>query len=386
MPVQKLCILGSTGSIGTQALEVCQDLGIKVNGISCRRNIKLAEQQVRRFSPDYVCVVDEACARDLRSRISDTATEVIGGTSGLVDLVGETDCDTVLNALVGMVGLIPTLAALECGRDVALANKETLVAGGKLVTGKLRETGRRLIPVDSEHSAIFQCLQDRQSAPSLRRILLTCSGGPFFGKKKEELEGVTAEQALAHPNWSMGNKITVDSATLMNKAFEVIEAMWLFGMKPDDIDVVVHRQSILHSGVEFEDGAVLAQLGMPDMRLPIQYALTYPERKPCKAERLDILKIACLTFEEPDTETFECLRSGMEAARRDGLAPCAVNAGNEVAVGAFLEGKIGFLDIGRTVTACLENAPVKKDYTLNELLEADAAARELARGLCGAKA
>ncbi len=385
MPVQKLCILGSTGSIGTQALEVCQDLGIKVNGISCRRNIKLAEEQVRRFSPDYVCVAEEAAARDLRSRISDTATEVIGGTSGLVDLVGETDCDTVLNALVGMVGLIPTLAALECGRDVALANKETLVAGGKLVAEKVEETGRWLLPVDSEHSAIFQCLQDRHSAPSLRRILLTCSGGPFYGMTRKELEAVTAEQALAHPNWSMGSKITVDSATLMNKAFEVIEAMWLFGMEPDDIDVVVHRQSILHSGVEFEDGAVLAQLGVPDMRLPIQYALTYPERKPCKAERLDITKMACLTFEEPDTDTFECLRTGMEAARREGLAPCAVNAGNEVAVGAFLEGKIGFLDIGRTVTACLENAPDRKDYTLNELLEADAAARELARGLCGGR-
>ena len=383
MPVQKLCILGSTGSIGTQALEVCQDLGIKVNGISCRRNIKLAEEQVRRFSPDYVCVADEACARDLRSRISDTATEVIGGTSGLVDLVGETDCDTVLNALVGMVGLIPTLAALECGKDVALANKETLVAGGKLVAEKVEETGRWLLPVDSEHSAIFQCLQDRHSAPSLRRILLTCSGGPFYGMTRKELEAVTAEQALAHPNWSMGNKITVDSATLMNKAFEVIEAMWLFGMEPDDIDVEVHRQSILHSGVEFEDGAVLAQLGVPDMRLPIQYALTYPERKPCKAERLDITKMACLTFEEPDTGTFECLRSGMEAARREGLAPCAVNAGNEVAVGAFLEGKIGFLDIGKTVTACLENAPDKQDYTLNELLEADATARELARRICG---
>ncbi len=385
MPVSKLCLLGSTGSIGTQTLEVCSELGIRVSGISCNKNIKLAEEQVRRFSPDYVCVADESSARDLRERIKDTGTEVMGGVSGLVDLVSESDCDTVLNALVGMVGLIPTLAALDCGKDVALANKETLVAGGRLVKEKVRQTGRKLIPVDSEHSAIFQCLQDRESAASLSRILLTCSGGPFYGRKREELKSVTAAQALAHPNWRMGNKITVDSATLMNKAFELIEAMWLFELPPEDIVITVHRQSILHSGVEFADGAILAQLGVPDMRLPIQYALTYPQRKPCKAEKLTIEKMASLTFERPDTGTFTCLAAGIEAAKKGGLAPCAVNGGNEVAVRYFLDGKIGFLDIGETAAACLDKAVLKQDYTLNELLEADAAARELARGICEKK-
>ncbi len=375
MAVKKLCILGSTGSIGKQALSLVDRLGIEITALSAATNVKLLEEQVRRFRPAYACLSDENAAKDLEVRIADTNTKVFSGSEGLKEIAAVSDCDTVLNSVVGIAGLVPTLSAIDAGKDIALANKETLVTGGKLVTAKIKENGLKLLPVDSEHSAIFQCLQDSHSASGLSRILLTASGGPFWGRSKDELRDVTVEDALKHPNWSMGKKITVDSATMMNKAFELIEAMWLFGLDPDSIVVTVHRQSILHSGVEFKDGALLAQLGVPDMRLPIQYALTYPERMECSQERLTIEKMAELTFERPDYDTFECLAAGTEAAKKGGLAPTAANAANEIAVQLFLEGKIRFLEIGEMVRKAVSNAVKADNFTLDELLEYDSEVR-----------
>ena len=375
MSVKKLSILGSTGSIGTQALSLVDDLGIEVTALSASRNSRLMEEQVRRFRPALVCMADEDAAKDLSVRISDLGTRVLSGQDGMVELASSGDCDTVLNSVVGIAGLLPTLAAIDAGRDIALANKETLVTGGRLVTSKVREKGVRLLPVDSEHSAIFQCLQDRHSAARLVRILLTASGGPFWGMSREQLASVTAADALKHPNWNMGRKITVDSATMMNKAFELMEAMWLFGLPPEKIEITVHRQSILHSGVEFEDGAVLAQLGVPDMRLPIQYALTYPDRRYCSEDRLTIEKMASLTFERPDLETFTCLSAGIAAAEKGGLAPTAANAANEIAVQLFLDGKIGFLDIGDMVSEAVSSAPETDSFTLEDVLACDAEVR-----------
>ena len=375
MAVKKLCILGSTGSIGKQALSLVDRLGIEITALSAATNVKLLEEQVRRFRPAYACLSDENAAKDLEVRIADTNTKVFSGSEGLKEIAAVSDCDTVLNSVVGIAGLVPTLSAIDAGKDIALANKETLVTGGKLVTAKIKENGLKLLPVDSEHSAIFQCLQDSHSASGLSRILLTASGGPFWGRSKDELRDVTVEDALKHPNWSMGKKITVDSATMMNKAFELIEAMWLFGLDPDSIVVTVHRQSILHSGVEFKDGALLAQLGVPDMRLPIQYALTYPERMECSQERLTIEKMAELTFERPDYDTFECLAAGTEAAKKGGLAPTAANAANEIAVQLFLEGKIRFLEIGEMVRKAVTNSVKADNFTLDELLEYDSEVR-----------
>ena len=375
MAVKKLCILGSTGSIGKQALSLVDRLGIEITALSAATNVKLLEEQVRRFRPAYACLSDENAAKDLEVRIADTNTKVFSGSEGLKEIAAVSDCDTVLNSVVGIAGLVPTLSAIDAGKDIALANKETLVTGGKLVTAKIKENGLKLLPVDSEHSAIFQCLQDSHSASGLSRILLTASGGPFWGRSKDELRDVTVEDALKHPNWSMGKKITVDSATMMNKAFELIEAMWLFGLDPDSIVVTVHRQSILHSGVEFKDGALLAQLGVPDMRLPIQYALTYPERRECSQERLTIEKMAELTFERPDYDTFECLAAGTEAAKKGGLAPTAANAANEIAVQLFLEGKIRFLEIGEMVRKAVTNSVKADNFTLDELLEYDSEVR-----------
>ena len=371
MSVRKLCILGSTGSIGTQALSLVDRLGIEITALSANSNIGRLEDQIRQFRPHIACVADEAAARDLAVRVADTNTKVLSGKEGMNSTAVETDCDTVLNSVVGIAGLLPTMAALEAGKDVALANKETLVTGGKLVTEKVREKGVRLIPVDSEHSAIFQCLQDRESAVSLRRILLTASGGPFWGWSKEQLRDVTAADALKHPNWSMGRKITIDSATMMNKAFELMEAMWLFDLPASSIDITIHRQSILHSGVEFEDGAILAQLGVPDMRLPIQYALTYPKRMACDEEHLTIERMASLTFERPDLDTFTCLAAGIRAAEKGGLAPTAANAANEIAVQKFLDGEIGFLDIGDLVSEAVENTVKCDGFTLENIVEFD---------------
>ncbi len=371
---KSLIILGSTGSIGTQSLTVARQNGWRVTGLAAGSNVDLIEQQVREFKPLKVALFSEAAARDLKTRISDTDTKVLSGSNGVCE-VAEGEGDLVLNAIVGIAGLRPTISALKAGKQFALANKETLVTGGSLVMGLAREKGIKILPVDSEHSAIFQSLQGA-SDNSLRKILLTASGGPFYQKTRKELENVTVEQALKHPNWSMGAKITIDSATLMNKGLEVIEAVHLFGVKADDIEVLVHRQSILHSAVELVDGAVIGQLGTPDMKLPIQYALTYPERADVAYERLSLADIGTLTFARPDTETFKCLRVCIDAINRGGLVPAAANGANEEAVRLFLDRKISFLQIGDLVEAAAANQKAAHNYTLEDVFEADRAARE----------
>ncbi|MEA4911600.1 MAG: 1-deoxy-D-xylulose-5-phosphate reductoisomerase [Oscillospiraceae bacterium] len=379
MATKKLAVLGSTGSIGTQALSLVDALGIEITSLTCDKNAALLEQQALRFHPDAVCAVDREAAAALKIKLAHTSTKVLSGPEGLCELASGDNSDTVLTSVVGIAGLRPTLAAIRAHKNIALANKETLVAGGALVTALAKECGVQLLPVDSEHSAIFQCLQDAASAKTLRRIFLTASGGPFFGADRAALERVTAADALRHPTWSMGKKVTIDSATLMNKGLELIEAMWLFGLPPERIEVTVHRQSIVHSAVEFADHAVLAQLGVPDMRVPIQYALTYPDRAACPAQPLEVERMASLTFERPDETTFECLAACKAAAEAGGLAPCYANGANEVAVRAFLEGRIGFLDIGRAVTNAVNHAEKAEHYTLEELLEADAAARAITK-------
>ncbi len=371
---KSLIILGSTGSIGTQSLTVARQNGWRVTGLAAGSNVDLIEQQVREFKPLKVALFSEAAARDLKTRISDTDTKVLSGSNGVCE-VAEGEGDLVLNAIVGIAGLRPTISALKAGKQFALANKETLVTGGSLVMGLAREKGIKILPVDSEHSAIFQSLQGAGDN-SLRKILLTASGGPFYQKTRKELENVTVEQALKHPNWSMGAKITIDSATLMNKGLEVIEAVHLFGVKADDIEVLVHRQSILHSAVELVDGAVIGQLGTPDMKLPIQYALTYPERADVAYERLSLADIGTLTFARPDTETFKCLRVCIDAINRGGLVPAAANGANEEAVRLFLDRKISFLQIGDLVEAAAANQKAAHNYTLEDVFEADRAARE----------
>lgn len=374
---KKLAILGSTGSIGVQALEAAERNGIKITALAAGRNIKLLEEQARKYKPDTVAVYDKTAAKDLAVRLADTGIKVLPGEDGVCE-AARSGCDTVLNAIVGIAGLVPTLSAIDAGKTVALANKETLVAGGEIVNRRIIEKGVRLLPVDSEHSAIFQSLQGVPEG-SLKKILLTASGGPFYGKTKKELENVTVEQALKHPNWSMGAKITIDSATLMNKGLEVIEAVRLFGVSPDDIEVVVHRQSIVHSGIELSDGAVIAQLGTPDMKLPIQYALTYPKRADNAFERLSLTDIGTLTFERPDTETFRCLPLCIKAVKQGGLAPAIVNGAGEEAVGLFLAGKIKFLQIPEIAEKALSAVYNKKDITLDDVLWADSEARRVAR-------
>ena len=371
---KSLIILGSTGSIGTQSLTVARQNGWRVTGLAAGSNVDLIEQQVREFKPLKVALFSEEAAKDLKARIADTDTAVLSGISGVCE-VAESEGDLVLNAIVGIAGLRPTVAALKAGKQFALANKETLVTGGSLVMNLAREKGIKIMPVDSEHSAIFQSLQ---GAPenSLKKILLTASGGPFYSKTREDLKNVTVEQALKHPNWSMGAKITIDSATLMNKGLEVIEAVHLFGVKAQDIEVLVHRQSILHSAVEFCDGAVIGQLGTPDMKVPIQYALTYPERADVAYERLSLADIGTLTFAKPDTETFKCLRVCIDAINRGGLVPAAANGANEEAVRLFLDRKISFLQIGDLVEAAAANQKAAHNYTLEDVFEADKAARE----------
>ena len=375
--MKRLIILGSTGSIGVQALEVAERNGYKVTALAAGKNTRLLEKQARKFKPDIVAVSDESAAQDLKIRLQDTDIKVLVGQDG-VCAAAQYEGDIVLNAIVGIAGLKPTLAAIDAGKTIALANKETLVAGGEIVNRRLKETGVRLLPVDSEHSAIFQSLQGAPKG-SLKKILLTASGGPFYGKTKKDLESVTVKDALNHPNWSMGAKITVDSATLMNKGLEVIEAVRLFDVAPDDIEVLVHRQSIVHSGIELSDGAVIAQLGTPDMRLPIQYALTYPERADFAFEHLSLADIGTLTFERPDTDTFRCLPICIEAVKRGGLAPAAVNGANEEAVALFLSGKIKFLQIAEMAQKALNSVNNKREYTIEDVFEADKAARELIR-------
>lgn len=375
--MKSLIVLGSTGSIGTQALEVCRRDGYKVTALAAGSNIELLEKQAREFKPLSVAVFNEEKAKELKIKLGDTSVKVLSGVEGVCE-VACGDGDIVLNAIVGIAGLRPTLSAIESGKTIALANKETLVTGGEIVNRKAKEKGIKILPVDSEHSAIFQSLQGAPKG-SLKKILLTASGGPFYSKTRKELENVTVKEALAHPNWLMGAKITIDSATLMNKGLEVIEAVHLFGIPAKDIEVLVHRQSILHSGVELSDGAVIAQLGTPDMRLPIQYALTYPERSNYAFEKLDLFEVGTLTFEKPDTDTFRCLPLCISAINEGGLAPTAVNGANEEAVKLFLEGKLKFLQIADLVEKALINVNNKKEFTLEDILETDILARKLVR-------
>lgn len=374
---KRLTILGSTGSIGRQSLDVIAALGLSVGALTANQSGALLEEQARAFHPELVVLADEAAARDLALRLADTGIKVASGRSGLLEAATLEGVDTVLTAVVGVAGLEPTLAAIQAGKDIALANKETLVCAGQLVMEAVRRAGVALLPVDSEHSAIFQCLQGCKDRGEVQRLILTASGGPFYGKDRSELSRVTKAQALRHPNWSMGNKITIDSATMMNKGFEVIEAMWLYGVALEDIQVVIHRESIIHSLVEFKDGAVLAQLGAPDMRLPIQYALTWPERKACPAKKLDLLQCPSLTFLPPDGENFPCLELAREAARQGGVKPAALNGANEVAVSLFLDGKVGFYDIPKLCAVAMTAAPEISTPSLEDILDADRQARQL---------
>ena len=371
-----LSILGSSGSIGRQALDVAEVCGHEVAAITVNRSAPMAEEQARRFRPRLAVAVDEDAAADLRTRLADTEVKVLSGREGLLEAASLPGADTVVTAIVGVAGLEPTLAAIACGKRIALANKETLVCAGELVMARAREAGAEIVPVDSEHSAIFQCLQGCRDRGEVRRLILTASGGPFFGWSREELAGVTKAQALKHPNWAMGAKITIDSATLMNKGLEFIEAMRLYAVPPEQIQIVVHRESIIHSLVEFGDGAILAQLGSADMRLPIQYALTWPERTPGPAKPLDLLSCPPLTFQRPDPEAFRCLGLALECAKRGGTSTAILNGANEAAVGLFLEDKIGFLDIPRLVEEALARVPVLDGPGLDEILEADRAARQ----------
>lgn len=372
--MKNIVILGSTGSIGTQTLDVCRMHGFGVKALSAGSNVELLEKQAREFHPEYVCIFHEEYYPDMKQRLSDTDIKVLCGMDGLCELA-RMECDIVVNSVVGMVGLVPTLEAAKVGNDIALANKETLVAGGKLVTDCVKQNHVRLLPIDSEHSAIFQCLMGAgENRPA--KILLTASGGPFYGKTRDELADVTVEQALKHPNWSMGAKITIDSATLMNKGLELIEAVRLFDVKPEQVEIIVHRQSIIHSAVEFEDGAVIAQLGSADMRIPIQLALTYPARLPSPAKKLSLFDIGQLTFGRADENTFSCLAAAKKAIAMEGNAPCIVNSANEAAVALFLKKKIRFLDIGEVVNEALDSVPFIPEPTLDDILSTRDAAGE----------
>ncbi|MGN0565732.1 MAG: 1-deoxy-D-xylulose-5-phosphate reductoisomerase [Candidatus Limousia pullorum] len=374
--MRNISILGSTGSIGTQALDVVDKLNLKVLALTANSRIDMLEQQIRKYKPKIAAVVDEKKALELKQNVADTNTKVLAGMDGLMEAACVREAQAVLNSVVGMVGLEPTLAALEEGKDLALANKETLVAGGKLVMETAKRKGVSILPVDSEHSAIFQCIQGANSQKEIKKLIITASGGSFFGKKKEELENVTVEQALNHPNWSMGAKITIDSATLMNKGLEIIEAYWLFGLPVEKIDVVVHRESVIHSMIEYVDNSVIAQLGIADMRIPIQYAITYPQRFESPAQELDLVKIGTMSFYEPDYETFKCLKTCIKAIKAGGLAPTIANGANEAANALFRKGKIKFLDIGNLVESAVENVTAGDYTTLKEVLDADKRARE----------
>ena len=372
--IKNIALLGSTGSIGTQTLDVCRMHGIKPIALCAAKNTELLEKQAREFMPEAVCIYDENRYSDMKQRLSDTDIKVLCGMDGLCE-VSSLKTDAVVNSVVGMVGLRPTLAALDAGNKVALANKETLVTGGELVMKKAKEKNLPILPIDSEHSAIFQSLM-ASGGSGIERILLTASGGPFFGYSYEKLKTVTKAQALKHPNWNMGQKITTDSATLMNKGLELIEAVWLFGVTPEKVEVNVHRQSILHSAVEFEDGSVIGQMGVPDMRIPIQFALTYPERLPSPAKRLSLFDVGTMTFEKADEETFLCLKYAKKMITRGGTACTVLNSANEAAVGLFLEDKIPFYRIGELVADVCENVREHKEVTLGNILDSENTARE----------
>lgn len=373
--MKTITILGSTGSIGTQALEVANKHNIKVKAVAAHSNVNLLAKQALDNNVEYACVFNEDKKDELEKLLTGSNTEVLSGMDGLNFIASLEGVDVMLNSVVGMVGLMPTLTAINHGTDIALANKETLVTGGKLVTETAKEKGVSIYPVDSEHSAIFQCMQGNKTS-QVSKIILTASGGPFFGKTKEDIAQVSVEEALNHPNWSMGRKITIDSATLMNKGLEFIEAMWLFDLKPEQIEIVVHRESVIHSAVEYDDCSVIAQLGVPDMKIPIQYALLYPDRMECPTKRLSLIDYGTLTFAKPDYDTFDCLTACIKAITEGGNKPAVVNGANEEAVAAFLEGKISFLQIGELVTSALENIERKEITCLEDVLEADRVARD----------
>ncbi|MCL2088737.1 MAG: 1-deoxy-D-xylulose-5-phosphate reductoisomerase [Oscillospiraceae bacterium] len=377
--MKNIAVLGSTGSIGTQALSVISELGYRVTALAAHSSWQLLIEQANEYNPEIVCIYNSEHYSHVKLGLTGTGIRVVCGMDGLIESACLESTDMVLCAVVGMIGLSPTIVAIQAGKDIAIANKETLVAGGELVMSLVKEKNVKLIPVDSEHSAIFQCLQTSAgmvTSDCISKIILTASGGPFYGRTAAELENVTVSDALRHPNWNMGAKITTDSATLMNKGLEFIEACRLFELTPDQIEVVIHRESIIHSAVEFTDGAVIAQLGLPDMRLPIQYALTYPDRLPCSAPRLSLTDIGRLTFAKPDGDTFVCLEAAIESARRGGLYPCLVNMVNEYAVAEFLAGKIKFAKIGELVSGSLDLKPPTGSVTLNRIDRAAELAKE----------
>lgn len=377
--MKSISILGSTGSIGTQSLDVCRMHGYSVKCLTANTRVDIIEQQVREFKPELVCMMNEKSADELKTKIADTDTKVVCGMDGLIECATYGGADTVLNSVVGMIGLQPTLEAIKAKKTIALANKETLVAGGHLVTNLAKEYGVSILPVDSEHSAIFQAMQGSPRKEAIKKIILTASGGPFFGKTLKELENVTAADALKHPNWDMGAKITIDSATMMNKGLEFIEAKWLFDMPNEDIEIVVHRESVVHSAIVYQDNSMIAQLGVPDMRIPIQYALTYPEREPSPVAPLSLADYGKLTFFEPDYETFKCINVCKNAIEMGGLHPAAANGANEESVKLFLDGEIKFTDIAYLNEEAMLKADDKKDFTLADVLETDRLAREYVR-------
>ncbi len=380
--MKKLCLLGSTGSIGLQTLSVIREFKEKgyndyeVSALAVHSNIDALQGQIREFKPKSVAVFNEKAAKDLKDRVRDTDVKIHVGIDGLCEISESDESDFVLNSVTGMIGLRPTLSAIRAKKDLALANKETLVAGGQIVMDEAKKNGVKILPVDSEHSAIFQCIQGKYDEKQLKRIIITASGGPFFGKTREELKEISPKQALKHPNWDMGAKITIDSATMMNKGLEIIEAKWLFDLEPSQIDTVVHRESVIHSLVEFCDNSVLAQLGVPDMRIPIQYAMTYPKRYESSVKRLSLTDYKNLSFYEADETTFKCLWGAKEALKRGGLAPAAINGANEEAVALFLQNKISFNDIGDVVVKAMDNQEHKENINLDDILSADKKARQ----------
>ena len=374
--MKTMTILGSTGSIGTQALEVAAKHNIKVKALAANSDVEKLAAQAKKLLPEHVCIYREDKKAELEKLLSGTGIKISTGMEGLKEIARMDGVDIMLNSVVGMVGLVPTLTAIEKSTDIALANKETLVAGGELVIKAAAEKGVKIYPVDSEHSAIFQSMQGMPNKKAIKKIILTASGGPFFGKTLDELESVTAKDALKHPNWDMGAKITIDSATMMNKGLEFIEAKWLFDMPNEDIEIVVHRESVVHSAIVYQDNSMIAQLGVPDMRIPIQYALTYPEREPSPVKELSLTDYGKLTFFEPDYDTFKCINVCKEAIELGGLHPAAANGANEESVRLFLNGKIKFTDIAYLNNEAMKNAPEKENFTLDDVLEADRAARD----------
>ena len=375
--MKKVAILGSTGSIGTQTLEVARENGdLQITALAAGGNVDLMEKQIREFHPALAAMWTEEKAKELRDRVKDLPVKVVSGMDGLLEVATDPASEILVTAIVGMIGIRPTIAAMKVGKDIALANKETLVTAGHIIMPLAEECHVKILPVDSEHSAIFQCLNGEHK-DQLKKILLTASGGPFRGKKKEELKNVQVEDALKHPNWSMGRKITIDSETLVNKGLEMMEARWLFGVEPKDIQIVVQPKSIIHSMVEFVDGAVIAQLGTPDMKLPIQYALYYPNRRHLPGDRLDFWTLNQITFEKPDMENFPGLKLAFDAAAAGGTMPTVYNAANERAVAKFLDRKIGFLDIPEIIRSCMEEHKVTENPTVEQILETEAATYEL---------